>query len=170
MPFIDEGTLERIAAAARQTAGSMEHGDSTMRRAVDVLEVGGAAGALSYLDARYGDNGQMSFIGVPVDLWVALAGLGLSWFGWAGPHNRFARDSEMLGAGGLAAYLSRLGTSWGAAQRLAAGTPATAQAHGQGGPELVGGLASMLGIGRAPAHVGADGRTYVVTEMARQAA
>lgn len=168
MPFIDEGTLERIAAAARQTAGHMEHGDSTLRRAVDVLEVGGAAGVLSWADARYGANGQMSFIGVPTDLWVALFGLGLSWFGWAGPHNRFARDSEMLGAGGLAAYLSRLGTSWGAAQRLAAGAPA-ATTQGQGGPELVGGLASMFGLGGRASHVGGDGRQYVVTEMARAA-
>lgn len=166
MPFIDEGTLERIAAAARQTAGSMEHGESTLRRAVDVLEVGGAAGVLSWADARYGANGQMSIIGVPVDLVVALLGLGLSWFGWAGPRNRFARDSEMLGAGGLAAYLSRLGTTWGAAQRLAAGTATSTQ----GGPELVGGLGGMFGIGsRSSAQVGNDGRTYVVTEMARAA-
>jgi hypothetical protein len=138
-----------------------------LRRAVDVLEVGGVAGGLSWADALWGTGGQLSLLGVPVDLWVALAGLGLSWFGWAGPHNRFGRDSEMIGAGGLAAYLSRLGTAWGTAQRALAAQAAAAapaQTHGQGGPELVGSLGRMFGFGQ-PAHVGADGRAYVVTQM-----
>jgi hypothetical protein len=162
MPFIDEGTLERIAAAARQTASHMEAaGETTIRRAADVLEVGGTAAVLAWADARYGAAGQATLLAVPVDLWVALAGLGMSWFGWAG---RYGRDAEMVGAGGLATYLARLGTAWGAAQRAAAPAAST-----QGGPEIVGGIMRSLGLGGHQAGwAPPGGRQYVVTEMAAQ--
>jgi hypothetical protein len=155
MPFIDESTLERIAESARQArAEVMGVGESTVRRTADVLEIGGAAGGISYANARWGANGQLALAGIPVDLIVALGGLGASWFGFAG---RYGRDAEMIGAGGLASYLSRLGTSLGA---QASGAQAA------GGPELVGRRAP----GRLPAgtHAGAaahGGKRYVVSEM-----
>jgi hypothetical protein len=170
MPFIDEGTLERIAAAARQTHAAMEGaGETTIRRTADVLEVGGVAGVLSWADARYGAGGQMSLLAIPVDLWVAMLGLASSWFGFAG---RYGRDAEMIGSGALAAYLSRLGTSFGAAQKAAvvttAGLGGPEITGGQGGVEITGAIASMFGMG-SPAHVGGDGKSYVVTEMQRAA-
>lgn len=155
MPFIDESTLERIAESARQArAEVMGVGETTIRRTADVLEIGGAAGALGFANARFGQNGQLAVAGVPVNLMVALGGLGMAWFGFAG---RYGRDAEMIGAGALAGYLSQLGGSYGA----------SAKSHA-GGPELVAGNAPA----QFGAHAGAGtphiegGKKYVVQELA----
>ena len=159
MPFIDESTLERIAESARQArAEVMGVGESTVRRTADVLEIGGAAGGLSFANAKWGgSSGQLAVAGVPVDLLAALAGLGTSWFGFAG---RYSRDAEMIGAGALASYLSRLGTSYG-------------QASAAGGNSAQGSFKEIVGrtaprAFAAPAHAGAaapGGKKYVVSEM-----
>lgn len=156
MPFIDESTLERIAESARQArAEVMSAGESTVRRTADVLEIGGAAGGLSFANARWGGSAQqLALAGIPVDLIAALGGLGASWFGFAG---RYSRDAEMIGAGALASYLSRLGRNMGAA---AAGSQTS------GGPEIVGRraparLGGHTGAGTAP-H---GGKRYVVSEL-----
>jgi hypothetical protein len=161
MPFIDESTLERIAESARQArAEVMGVGESTVRRTADVLEVGGMAGGLSFANAKWGTSSaagapaQLAVAGVPVDLLAALAGLGTSWFGFAG---RYSRDAEMMGAGALASYLSRLGTSYGQA---AAGQQSQTSGRRY---ELAGGAARGLS---AAAHAGAaGGKRYVVSEM-----
>jgi hypothetical protein len=155
MPFIDESTLERIAESARQArAEVMGVGESTVRRTADVLEIGGMAGGLSFANAKWGQNGQLAVAGVPVDLLTALAGLGTSWFGFAG---RYSRDAEMMGAGALASYLSRLGTQYGNAS-------ANSSTMGQGGHELVGRRAAAL-PGRAHAGAAPHGKRYVVSEV-----
>jgi len=154
MPFIDESTLERIAESARQArAEVMGVGESTVRRTADVLEIGGMAGGLSFANAKWGTGGQLAVAGVPVDLLTALAGLGTSWFGFAG---RYSRDAEMMGAGALASYLSRLGTQYGNASASGSST--------MGGPELVGQqrrAALPGGFRGAPA----AGKRYVVSEV-----
>lgn len=172
MPFINEDTLERIAAAARQTQDSGPYaGETTMRRLADAGEVGATIGLLSWADARHGSAGLfgsncLSVANIPVDLLVALGGFGLSWFGAAG---KWGRDWEMIGIGGLGAFLGNVGRTLGELQRAAAGTPA--QASGQGGPEITGGgggILGALGLGGS-AHAGAapHGTSYVVTEMVR---
>ena len=155
MPFIDESTLERIAESARQArAEVMGVGESTVRRTADVLEIGGMAGGLSFANAKWGTGGQLAVAGVPVDLLTALAGLGTSWFGFAG---RYSRDAEMMGAGALASYLSRLGTQYGNASASGSST------MGQGGKELVGQARRALpgGFRGMPA----AGKRYVVSEV-----
>jgi hypothetical protein len=155
MPFIDESTLERIAESARQArAEVMGVGESTVRRTADVLEIGGAAGGLSYANARWGGAaGQLALAGIPVDLIAALGGLGAAWFGFAG---RYGRDAEMIGAGGLASYLSRLGTKMGSASASLSA----------GGPELVGRRApARLAAGTAQAPTAHGGKRYVVSEL-----
>lgn len=151
MPFIDEATLEQIAESARQARSEvLGFGESTIRRAADVVEIAGTAGALGFINARFGAGGQLAPMGVPIDLWTALVGLGASWMGWAG---RFDRDAEMIGAGALAGYARGLGADYGA--RLKAQS---------GAPELVGGnVAAQL----AAAHAGQGygGKRYVVSEM-----
>ena len=154
MPFIDEGTLERIAESARQARSEvMGFGANTVRKTADVLEIGGTAGVLGFLNARFGQGGQMAVMGVPIDLVAALSGLGAAWFGFAG---NYTRDAEMIGAGALASYLGRLGASFGSSSKTHAGLPelvagehpAQLGAHtGQNGTELLG------------------GKKYVVSEM-----
>ena len=155
MPFIDEATLERISENARQTR---EHfagggGGGAVRKGVDVLEVAGAAGVLGYVNANMGQAGQVTLLSIPIDLWVALAGYGTAWMGWAGPADR---DAEMVAHGALAGYSARLGAAWGAANRTTT--------QGLGSPELVGGSPRSFAPG---VHTGADGRAYVVSEVAR---
>jgi hypothetical protein len=157
MPFIDEAVLERIAESARQArAEVMGVGESTIRRTADVLEIGGTAGALGFANARWGTSGQLSVAGIPVNLLVALAGLGTSWFGFAG---RYGRDAEMIGAGALAGYLAQLGTSYGASSAAQAGA----------GPEIVNGAMAGGSPRQMGAHSGAPdlqgGKKYVVQEM-----
>lgn len=157
MPFIDEATLHRISENARQARSEYGGGESSargsaVRRGADVLEVAGAAGALAYANAALGAGGQLSFLAIPIDLWVALAGYGSAWLGWAG---RAERDAEMVAHGAMAGYSARLGAAWGSANRVAT--------QGQGVPEIVGASPGAFGPGM---HVGADGRTYVVSEVA----
>jgi hypothetical protein len=152
MPFIEDGALERIVESARQARSELSRegiGGSTFRRAGDVLEVGGTAGFLGFANARWGTNGQLALLGVPSELWVALLGLGASWFNFAG---EYRRDAEMIGAGALAGYLSKLGTNYG--------TQMKAQSSGQ---EITGMSPAQLGgqqVGQAY-----GGRRYVVSEM-----
>jgi len=157
MPFIDEETLHRISENARQTRESYGGGGGgaggAMRKAGDVLEVAGTAGVLGYLNANMGQAGQVTLLSIPIDLWIALAGYGSAWMGWAG---RAERDAEMVAHGALAGYSARLGAAWGAANRTTT--------QGQGGPEITGGSPRAFSPG---VHTGDNGRTYVVSEVAR---
>ena len=132
MPFLDDSVLDRIAGHGRRAHHSLMHGGETlMRRTIDALEVGGTAALFGYVGGRYGSTsgGEYTLAGLPVDLWGALLGLGLAWFGLAGDYER---DAEMIGAGALASYLARQGASWGA--QAAAAAPE----HTSGRQELVG--------------------------------
>ena len=153
MPFIEEETLHRIAESARQArAEFMGVGEMTVRRTADVAEICGTAGALGFINARFGQGGQVAPMGVPLNLLVALGGLGASWLGFAG---RFNRDAEMMGAGALAGYAAQFGASYGASMKAHAGSleitgadsPYQLGAHAGQGVELQG------------------GKRYVVSEM-----
>lgn len=151
MPFIDETSLAEIAESARQARSEvLGFGESTVRKAADVLEIGGSAMGLGFLNARFGQGGQIAPLGVPLDLWVALGGLGSSWLGWAG---RFDRDAEMIGAGALAGYLRGWGASLGAQMKAQSGAP-----------ELIMGAPSPAQMA-AQAGQAYGGRRYVVSEM-----
>jgi hypothetical protein len=153
MPFIDESTLERIAESARQArAEVLGFGANTIRKTADVLEVGGTAGVLGFVNARFGQGGQMSLLGVPIDLVAALTGLGAAWFGWAGDYDR---DAEMIGAGALASYLNRLGAGYGASMKAQTGLQEITAGDS---PALLGAHAGQ----RQAIH---GGKQYVVSEM-----
>jgi hypothetical protein len=164
MPFIDENTLDRIAASARKATGSSKKVmETAVRKTADALEVGGTAGLLAYADARWGTGGTLSLAGLPMDLLVALGGLGTAWFNLAGD---YSHDAEMIGSGALAAYLARVGASYGAAAAVPAAAALPAKASGQGGPELVGRYGPGRDYGRH--EVSGSGKKYVVTEVAHR--
>jgi hypothetical protein len=155
MPFLDDSLLDSIMSRSRGGHGIMKASTALVRKAADALEVGGSALAFGYIGARYGVSGEYDVGGLPVDLWGAIAGLGLAWSGFA---DGYERDVEMLGAGALASYLARQGASWGASAQQAA----TTQTSGR--QELVGGR-SPLAFGAAQQAAVQAGQQFAIRAL-----
>jgi len=157
VPFLDDSILDSIAGHGRHGYHRAKHmGESAVRKVADALEVGGSAAMFGYVGARYGVGGEYDLGGLPVDLWGALAGLGMAWFGFAGAYER---DAEMIGAGALASYLARQGASWGAQ------AAASAQQTSGGRAEIVGGMGPAALGPAAHAAAAQAGRQYAVRAM-----
>jgi hypothetical protein len=113
-------------AQARELADSAENKYKTIERAmlklrekaegaigtgIQVAEVSGSAFAWGYANGRWGENGELTLGGMPVDLGVAVALHGVAFLGGLG---KYAEHGHNLGTGALAACAYRTGSMMGA--------------------------------------------------------
>ena len=134
-----------------------EHAEEAIGNGIQVTEVGGTAFAFGYANGRWGEDGEIKMLGVPVDLGVGFALTGVAMFGGLG---KYAEHGVNIGSGALAAYGYRSGFQLGldAASHDAPGAAPKKARPVQGAP------AARIN-GAAPINVGWDGQTYTVHEQ-----
>jgi len=107
-----QSRFPRLAHVA-QTRG----GEKVFGNILEVIEVVGVAGTMSYLNSRHAAAGRHAYevAGVPADLALGLLFSGLATF--TGYFGEQAGHVNNVGSGFLTAYACRMGTMWGAAAR-----------------------------------------------------
>jgi hypothetical protein len=88
-----------------------EHAEEAIGNGIQVTEVGGTAFAFGYANGRWGEDGEVKVLGVPVDLGVGFALTGIAMFGGLG---KYGEHGVNIGSGALAAYAYRAGHQLGA--------------------------------------------------------
>ena len=97
--------MQKRMATIRETA------EKAVGDGIEVTEVGGAAFAFGYANGRWGQDGEMKMLGIPVDLGVGFALTGIAMFGGLGEYREHGVN---IGSGALAAYGYRSGFQLGA--------------------------------------------------------
>jgi len=94
------------------------------------IEIVGAGGAMSYLNARHAQAGRNAYevMGVPADLALGLLFSGFALTGYFGQQGDHALN---FGIGFLGSYACRMGSIWGASARAAATTQVSGPAPAQ---------------------------------------
>jgi len=140
--------MQKRMASIRQTA------EKAVGDGIEVTEVGGAAFAFGYANGRWGEDGEMKMLGIPVDLGVGFALTGIAMFGGLGEYREHGVN---IGSGALAAYGYRSGFQLGA--DAASNTP-NAKRVGAAAPPV------RARMNQPAVSVGWDGQTYTVHEQA----
>ena len=134
-----------------------EHAEEAVGNGIQVTEVGGTAFAFGYANGRWGDDGEIKFLGVPVDLGVGFALTGIAMFGGLG---KYGEHGVNVGSGALAAYAYRVGAQLGSDAASTDAARPNAALRRAGTPK---------GRMNAPVSVGWDastqGQTYTVHEQ-----
>ena len=114
MAFHSSASLSNLAKKAasmhQRLASVKEKAEETMGQAIQVAETVGAAGAMGYVNAKMGKDGEFRVGNVPLDLGLAAAGLGMALFGALG---KYGEHGVNLAAGCGAAYAYRMGEKMG---------------------------------------------------------
>jgi hypothetical protein len=87
-----------------------EHAEEAIGNGIQVTEVGGTSFAFGYANGRWGEDGEIKMLGVPVDLGVGFALTGIAMFGGLG---KYGEHGVNIGSGALAAYAYRSGFQLG---------------------------------------------------------
>ena len=152
-----ERQLRELAEAgvrAKQALrGVREHAVKTMGEVIGTAEAGVTAFGFGYLRGRYGSEGELSVLGVPVDLAVAL---GLKGMAFADAFDRYNTDAHAIGQGALDSYLTAMGVRFGLESKKESAAP-TAAVKGD-----------YAAVGAARPHVGVTAEE-LAQEMARSA-
>jgi hypothetical protein len=152
-------SLAKAREYAERMQGKMaklrEHAEEAIGNGIQVTEVGGAAFAFGYANGRWGENGEIKALGVPVDLGVGFALTGIAMFGGLG---KYAEHGVNVGSGALAAYGYRSGFQLG--QDAASNTAPNASAR-----KLTGVQTARARMASPPVNVGWDGQTFTVHEQ-----
>jgi hypothetical protein len=132
-----------------------EHAEEAVGNGIQVTEVGGTAFAFGYANGRWGEDGEIKVLGIPVDLGVGFALTGIAMFGGLG---KYGEHGVNVGSGALAAYAYRSGYQLGAhaSEEDAQPKPAAMKSS------MRGAAAPRMG---APVNVGWEGQTYAVQEV-----
>jgi hypothetical protein len=133
-----------------------EHAEDAIGNGIQVTEVGGTSFAFGYANGRWGEDGEMKMLGVPVDLGVGFALTGVAMFGGLG---KYGEHGVNIGSGALAAYAYRSGYQLGQDAAADDAKPGR-RANGKPGPARMTTPASV-GTGWDP-----QGQTYTVHEQA----
>ena len=108
-----EDLKTQAASAYRRLANIKEEMKESMGYVRQTMEVGLTSFAAAYALARWGTNGNVSFVGVPVELGGALILKGVAFTGLLGP---YGGDAHNIGDGLLSVYLVKKGFQMGAPQ------------------------------------------------------
>jgi hypothetical protein len=130
-----------------------EHAEEAVGNGIQVTEVGGTAFAFGYANGRWGEDGEIKVLGIPVDLGVGFALTGVAMFGGLG---KYGEHGVNVGSGALAAYAYRSGYQLGAHASEEDAQPKATKAS------MRGGAAPRMG---APVNVGWEGQAYAVQEV-----
>ena len=149
-------SLAKAREYAERMQGKMARLRDTAEEAIGngilVTEVGGTAFAFGYANGRWGEDGEIKVLGVPVDLGVGFALTGIAMFGGLG---KYGEHGVNIGSGALAAYAYRAGHQLGADASDSDVKATTAR--------RMSGVPARARMG-APVNVGWEGQTYTVHE------
>jgi hypothetical protein len=81
-----------------------EHAEEAIGNGILVTEVGGTSFAFGYANGRWGEDGEMKMLGVPVELGVGFALTGVAMFGGLG---KYGEHGVNIGSGALASFVQR---------------------------------------------------------------
>jgi len=145
---------EALSRAKNSMSKVREKAEEAIGQGIEVTEVGGAAFAFGYANARWGEDGEVKAFGIPVDLGAGIALTGLAMFGGFG---KYGEHGVNVGAGAIAAYSYRTGYQLGAA----AANDATASSPRRNYPNAP--RAAMNGATHVVSGEGdAQGETYTI--------
>lgn len=88
-----------------------EKTEEAFGQGLQMVEVGGAAFLAGYANSKFGDAGEWTFKGVPVDL---IAGLGIKALALGGMAGKYGEHAGNVADGLVAAYAYRAGMHLGA--------------------------------------------------------
>jgi hypothetical protein len=131
-----------------------EHAEEAIGEGIQVTEVSGTSFAFGYANGRWGEDGEIKVLGVPVDLGVGFALTGIAMFGGLG---KYGEHGVNVGSGALAAYAYRSGYQLGldaSEQDTKPSTPAVKKTS-----------ATRARMNGPAVSVGWDGQTYAVHEQ-----
>ena len=134
-------------------------------QAIQATEVSGTAFALGYANGKWGEDGELTVAGVPVDLGVGIALTGVAMFGGLG---KYAEHGVNVGSGALAAAAYRTGFQLGQESASSDDTGDSQQQKSSSARKTVAQAAARRTINGAgqQVSVGSDGRTVTVHERA----
>ena len=101
---------EALSRAKNSMSKVREKAEEAIGQGIEVTEVGGAAFAFGYANARWGEDGEVKAFGIPVDLGAGIALTGLAMFGGFG---KYGEHGVNVGAGAIASYAYRAGHQLG---------------------------------------------------------
>lgn len=130
-----EQAQKKVERAQTTLEKFKDKAEGAMATGLKVAEVGLTSSAFGYVNGRWGENGELAVMGMPVDLATAVAMHGVAFLGGFGKYSEHAHN---IGTGALAACGYRTAAAAGA--RAAA----EAKAHSAGNPALSGALPWML--------------------------
>jgi hypothetical protein len=152
-------TLERMKASAAKVRKSAEEmtGDVVLG-----AEAGATSYFLGYSHMRWGENGELKVLGLPVDVGVAVGMAGLYAMGALGKQSEHGRN---VAVGALSLLTGRMGAEAGAKAAAEDRNSDTARRSIGSGGKTAGGLgAGAVASGSATGAGAGAGQTYVVSE------
>ncbi len=124
-----EQAQKKVERAQTTLEKFKDKAEGAMATGLKIAEVGGTASAFGYVNGRWGENGELAVVGMPVDLGTAVAMHTVAFLGGFG---KYAEHGHNIGTGALAACGYRTAAAAGAK------AAAEAKAHATGNPALSG--------------------------------
>jgi hypothetical protein len=106
-----EQAQNKLESAQKTMAKIREKAEGAIQTGIQIAEVSGTSFAFGYANGRWGENGELTIGGVPVDLGAAVALHGVAFLGGLG---KYAEHGHNMGTGALAACAYRTGAQMGA--------------------------------------------------------
>lgn len=149
--------LERAKARMSKVRESTEEaiGDGLL-----AVEASATSYGLAYANMRWGEEGELKVLGVPVDVGIATALGGLSAFGALGKYKEHGRN---VAVGALSLVAGRMGADAGAKAAREDSDDAYKKTLAGGGKNA-GTIGAGAGAGATSGAGAAGGQTYVVAE------
>jgi hypothetical protein len=101
---------EALSRARNAMAKVREQAEEAIGHGIEVAEVGGAAFGFGYANGRWGEDGEVKILGLPLDLGAGIALTGVAMLGGLGLYTEHGIN---VGAGAIAAYAYRTGYQLG---------------------------------------------------------
>jgi hypothetical protein len=101
---------EALSRARNAMAKVREQAEEAIGHGIEVAEVGGAAFGFGYANGRWGQDGEIKVLGLPLDLGTGIALTGVAMLGGLG---QYTEHGINVGAGAIAAYAYRTGYQLG---------------------------------------------------------
>jgi hypothetical protein len=119
-------TLAKMRGWAEKAKDKMarfrKHAEEQIGHGIQGAEVSGTAFGMGYLNARYGKDGELKVLGLPVDL---AAAIGMHGVAFAGGLGKYKEHGHNVGDGALASFAYRFGSQLGTNALKNANAPKT---------------------------------------------
>ncbi len=130
-----EQAQKKVERAQTTLEKFKDRAEEAMATGLKIAEIGMTTTAFGYVNGRWGENGELAVMGMPVDLGTAVAMHTVAFLGGFG---KYSEHGHNIGTGALAACGYRTAAAMGAK------AAAEAKAHATGAPAFSGVLPWML--------------------------